>query len=218
MMTKSIIEKIKDTGVVATLVIDKLKHAVPLTKALLVGGVDIIELTLRTPVAMDAARIILNEVPEAVVGLGTAITVAQIEQAAALGVDFAVSPGCNSKILDAAKANGLSFAPGIMTPTDIEIALEYECELFKFFPAETSGGIKHLSSMAAPYKHLGIQFFPLGGLSMENASSYLNSPLIAAIGGSWIAKPAMIHAENWQGITENAKEIRDLIKKLRSIK
>lgn len=218
MMTKSIIEKIKDTGVVATLVIDELKHAVPLTKALLVGGVDIIELTLRTPVAMDAARIILNEVPEAVVGLGTAITVAQIEQAAALGVDFAVAPGCNSKILDAAKANGLSFAPGIMTPTDIEIALEYECELFKFFPAETSGGIKHLSSMAAPYKHLGIQFFPLGGLSMENASSYLNSPLIAAIGGSWIANPAMIHAENWQGITENAKEIRDLIKKLRSIK
>ncbi len=217
-MSADIIKKISDAGIVATLVIDELKHAVPLAKALVKGGVDIIELTLRTPVAMEAAAEIIEQVPEAVVGFGTAVTVEQIEKAAAIGVDFAVAPGCNPTIIKAAIERGLSFAPGIMTPSDIEVALEHGCRLLKFFPSETSGGLKHLNSMAAPYKHLGIRFLPLGGINLENANSYLSSPLIAAIGGSWIAKPTMIHAEDWQGITNNAREIRTLIDHLRSKK
>jgi 2-dehydro-3-deoxyphosphogluconate aldolase/(4S)-4-hydroxy-2-oxoglutarate aldolase len=215
-MAPEIVSKIKEAGVVATLVVDELKHAVPLAKALVNGGVNIIELTLRTPVAMDAAIDIMEGVPEATVGFGTAITRDQIKQAAKIGVDFAVAPGCNPGILEAALEEGLSFAPGIMTPSDIEVALEYGCRMLKFFPSETSGGMKHLNSMAAPYKHLGLQFLPLGGINLENAPSYLNSPLIAAIGGSWIAKPAMINAEDWMGITNNAREIRTLIDQLRS--
>ena len=218
LMSEDIVRKMYQAGVVATLVVDELKHAVPLAKALVKGGVNIIELTLRTSIAMDAAREIIAEVPEAVVGFGTAITVDQIKEAAAIGVDFAVAPGCNPTILEAARSNGLSFAPGIMTPTDIEVALEHGCRLLKFFPAETSGGMKHLNSMAAPYKHLGIQFLPLGGINLKNAESYLSSPLIAAIGGSWIASPQMIHAEDWQQIEANARAIRNLIDDLRTNK
>ena len=102
-----------------------------------------------------------------------------------------------------------------MTPTDIEIAIEQGCRVLKYFPAETAGGMKHLTNMASPYQYLGLKFIPLGGLSMANAASYLQSSLITAIGGSWIAKRPMILAEDWDAITNNAKEIRKLITEIR---
>jgi 2-dehydro-3-deoxyphosphogluconate aldolase/(4S)-4-hydroxy-2-oxoglutarate aldolase len=214
-MTPEIIKTIDNAGVIAVLVIDEVKHAVPLAKALLAGGVDTIELTLRTPVAMDAARAIKNEVPEINLGFGTVLTVQQVKAVAELGADFAVSPGCNPKVIEAAREQGLSFAPGIMTPSDIEMAIEQGCRVLKYFPAESSGGIKHLANMVAPYQYLGLKFIPLGGLSMTNAASYLESSLITAIGGSWIARRPLIQAENWEAITQNAKEIRKLIKQIR---
>jgi 2-dehydro-3-deoxyphosphogluconate aldolase/(4S)-4-hydroxy-2-oxoglutarate aldolase len=214
-MTPEIIKTIDNAGVIAVLVIDEVKHAVPLAKALLAGGVDTIELTLRTPVAMDAARAIKNEVPEINLGFGTVLTVQQVKAVAELGADFAVSPGCNPKVIEAAREQGLSFAPGIMTPSDIEMAIEQGCRVLKYFPAESSGGIKHLANMVAPYQYLGLKFIPLGGLSMTNAASYLESSLITAIGGSWIARRPLIQAENWEAITQNAKEIRELIKQIR---
>lgn len=213
-MSPEIIEKIDKAGVVAVLVIDEVKHAVPLANALLAGGVDTIELTLRTPVAMQAARTIKNEVPEISLGFGTVLTVDQIKAAAELGADFAVAPGCNPKIIAAAHEYGLSFAPGIATPTDIEMAIEQGCRVLKYFPAETSGGIKHLINMAAPYQHLDLKFIPLGGLNIENAHSYLQSPIITAIGGSWIAKRSMIQGEDWTAITNNAIEIRKIVNDL----
>lgn len=214
-MLPEIIKKIDDAGVIAVLVIDELKHAVPVAKALLKGGVDTIELTLRTPVAMDAARAIKSEVPEITLGFGTVLTTDQVKAVAKLDADFAVAPGCNPKIIEAARELGLSFAPGIMTPTDIEIAIEQGCRVLKYFPAESSGGMNHLANMVAPYQYLELKFIPLGGLSMANAASYLESPLITAIGGSWIAKRPLIQAENWDAITENAKEIRKLITEIR---
>jgi 2-dehydro-3-deoxyphosphogluconate aldolase / (4S)-4-hydroxy-2-oxoglutarate aldolase len=210
-MTPEIIKTIDHAGIIAVLVIDELKHAVPVARALLAGGVDTVELTLRTPVALDAARAIKDEVPEMSLGFGTVLTVQQVEAVAKLGADFAVAPGCNPKVIKAARENGLSFAPGIMTPTDIEIAIEQGCRVLKYFPAETSGGLNHLTNMVAPYQYLGLKFIPLGGLSMANAASYLESPLITAIGGSWLAKRPLIQAENWAAITQNAKEIRELI-------
>ncbi len=210
-MSPKIIDKIDDAGIIAVLVIDELKHAVPVARALLAGGVNTIELTLRTPVAMDAACAIKDEVPEMNLGFGTVLTVQQVEAVAKLGADFAVAPGCNPKVIEAARENGLSFAPGIMTPTDIEIAIEQGCRVLKYFPAETSGGLNHLTNMVAPYQYLGLKFIPLGGLSIANAASYLESPLITAIGGSWLAKRPLIQAENWAAITQNAKEIRELI-------
>jgi len=210
-MSPEIIQKIEQSGVIAVLVIDELKHAVPLAKSLLAGGVDSIELTLRTPVALEAARLIKNEVPEMSLGLGTVLTTKQVKAAAELGVDFAVAPGCNPNVIEAAHEYGLSFAPGIVTPSDIEIAIERGCRILKYFPAEISGGMNYLANIAGPYKYLGLKFIPLGGLNINNAGSYLNSPMIIAIGGSWIAKRPMIQAEAWDEITKNAREIRNLI-------
>lgn len=215
-MSDDMIKKVDDAGVVAVLVIDELEDAVPCAKALLAGGVTAIELTLRTPIAFEAAKLIKAEVPEMVLGFGTVLTVAQVEACVAAGADFAVAPGCNPLVLDAAVKHGLNFAPGITTPSEIEMAVEKGCRVLKLFPAETSGGMKNLENMVAPYKYLGLTFIPLGGLNINNAASYLESPLITAIGGSWIAKQDMIQAKNWAQITKNAQEITDLIKDIRS--
>lgn len=215
-MSPELIQKIDDAGIIAVLIVDEVRHAVPLANALLEGGVDAIELTLRTPAAIDAAKAIKREVPEITLGFGTVLTVEQVKAVVDVGADFAVSPGCNPKIIAEAHKQGLSFAPGVMTPTDIEIAVQEGCRILKFFPAETSGGMKHLESMSAPYNYLGLKFIPLGGCNMNNATSYLQSELITAIGGSWVAKRNLIQSEDWNTITNNAKEIRSLIAKIRA--
>jgi 2-dehydro-3-deoxyphosphogluconate aldolase / (4S)-4-hydroxy-2-oxoglutarate aldolase len=215
-MTTEIIQKIDDAGVVAVLVIDELKHALPLANALLEGGVNAIELTLRTPVALDAAIAIKKNFPEINLGIGTVLTVEQVKAIAGIGVDFAVAPGCNPKIIEAAQKYGVSFAPGISTASELELAVEMGCRILKFFPAEPLGGMAYLKSMAAPYQYLGLKFIPLGGLNTSNAEGYLESKLITAIGGSWIAKQSLVQSENWKAITANAKDIRALIEKIRN--
>lgn len=215
-MSNEIIDKVDKAGIIAMLIIDDVKYAVPVAKALLAGGIDTIELTLRTPAALGAAVAIKKELPEITLGFGTVLTVDQVTAVAEAGADFAVSPGCNPRIIAAAKDIGLSFSPGIMTPTDIEMAVELGCRVIKYFPAESSGGMNHLKNMAAPYQYLGLKFIPLGGLNMNNAESYLESDLISAVGGSWVAKRDLILSENWEQITANAKEITELVKKVRS--
>lgn len=214
-MTPEMIKTIDEAGVMAVLVVDEVKHAVPLAKALLKGGVTAIELTMRTPAAIDAAKVIKQEVPEMTLGFGTVINTDQVKAVVDVGADFAVAPGCNPKVIAEARKQGLNFAPGIMTPTDIEMAITEGCQVLKLFPAETSGGMAHLESMVAPYQYLGLKFIPLGGCSMANARTYLESPLITAIGGSWIAKRNIIQAEDWDTITKNALEISNLIKDVR---
>ena len=214
-MSPEMIKKVDDAGIVAVVILDNVNHAVPVAQSLLKGGVDAIELTLRTPAAMAAAKIIKKEVPEITLGFGTVLTVDQVKAVVDVGADFAVAPGCNPKIIAEAKRHGLSFAPGVMTPTDIEMALEEGCRILKFFPAATTGGIKHLKSMAAPYQYLGLKFIPLGGVNIDNARSYLESPLITAVGGSWVAKRPLIQNEDWATITQNAKAIRSLITEIR---
>jgi len=214
-MSPEIIKKIDDSGVIAVLVIDDVKHAVPAAKALLAGGVDSIELTLRTPAAVDCIKAIQIEVPEITMGIGTVLTTKQVEVVAKLGVDFAVAPGCNANVLKAAQENGLSFAPGVMTPSEIETALEYGCRVIKYCPAEPAGGLNFLKNMAGPYGYLGLTFIPLGGLNLNNARAYLESPLVTAIGGSWIANRSLIQNEQWETITQNAKDITDLITEIR---
>ena len=215
-MSNLIIDKVDKAGIIAMLIINELKHAVPVAKALVAGGIDTIELTLRTPVALDAARAIKKELPEVTLGFGTVLTLEQVKAVKEAGADFAVSPGCNPKIIAEAHRLGLSFSPGIMTPTDIEMAIEQGCRVLKYFPAESSGGMNHLKNMAAPYQYLGLKFIPLGGLNIKNAGSYLESDLITAVGGSWVAKRDLILAENWDQITANAKEIIELVKQVRS--
>ena len=215
-MTPTIIKKIDDAGIIAVLIIDDIQHAVPVAQALLKGGVSAIELTLRTPIAIDAAKLIKKEVPKILLGFGTVLTVEQVKAVVDAGADFAVSPGCNPKIIREAQKQNLSFAPGIMTPTDIEIAVQEGCRILKFFPAESSGGLQHLGSMSAPYNYLGLKFIPLGGCNINNANTYLESDLITAIGGTWVAKRPLIQSEDWASITKNASEIRNMISTIRA--
>ncbi|MFK7925259.1 MAG: bifunctional 4-hydroxy-2-oxoglutarate aldolase/2-dehydro-3-deoxy-phosphogluconate aldolase [Bacteroidia bacterium] len=215
-MSPEIIKHLDETGVVAVLIVEAVKHAIPLARALLKGGVSAIELTLRTPAALEAGRLIKKEVPEITLGFGTVLTVDQVKAVVDVGADFAVAPGCNPRIIAEAYKQGLAFAPGIMTPSDIELAVEQGCRVLKYFPAETTGGMKHLNSMAGPYQYLGLQFIPLGGLNINNARSYLESPIVSAIGGSWLAKPHLIQAEDWDAISQNAQEIRALIQEVRN--
>ena len=169
------------------------------------------ELTLRTPAAFDALVEIRRNVPEMVAGIGTILTVEQLARAKDCGAAFGVAPGCNPRLLAAAREAGLSFGPGVATPTEIEIAVEHGCRLLKFFPAEAQGGLSYLRAMAAPYVHLGLRYIPLGGLTAGNAAAYLADPLIAAIGGSWIAPRDLIKANDWDAITANAREAVALV-------
>lgn len=204
-------QDISTAGIVAVLVVDEVKDAVPLARALLEGGVTVMELTLRTPVAIEALKEIRREVPAMIAGIGTILTTEQLHAAREAGAAFGVSPGCNPRLLSAAREAGFSFGPGIATPTDIEMALEHGCRLLKFFPAEQLGGLAYLRAMSAPYAHLGVRYVPLGGLTADNATSYLQDPLIAAIGGSWIAPRDVVKANDWEKITASARAAQQLV-------
>jgi 2-dehydro-3-deoxyphosphogluconate aldolase/(4S)-4-hydroxy-2-oxoglutarate aldolase len=216
--TAALVEKIEKSGVIAVLVIDRAEDAVPLAEALLEGGISMMELTLRTPAALAALDKIKRNVPEMSAGIGTVLNVGQLKDVKSAGAEFAVSPGFNPRVVKAALDMKFPFAPGISTPSDIEGALELGCRLLKFFPAETGDGMKHLKSMAAPYMHLGLKFIPLGGLSPHNMPSYLESPLIAAVGGSWLAKRDVIKANDWKTIKNNALKASEAVSKIRGIK
>ena len=214
-MDDELCNKMYRSGVIAVLVIDEAKNAVPLARALLEGDVDIMELTLRTPAAMDALTEIKNLVPEMTVGIGTVLTSDQVKQITKLGAAFGVAPGLNPQVVKAAQEEGLPFCPGIVTPSDIECAIELGCNVLKYFPAEPAGGLTYLKSMANPYAHLGLKYVPLGGLNQDNFKAYLEFPSILAVGGSWIAKRDMIQKNDWKTITENARRASQVVKKLR---
>ncbi len=213
-LNEDVTARIDHSKVIAVLEIANPADAIPTVRALQRGGVDTIELALRTPGALEAVRIIKQEAPEIVLGIGTVITTEQVESIAKLNVDFAVAPGCNADVMAACIDNGVNFAPGIATPSDIEMALKYGCRVMKYFPAETLGGMKHLTNMVAPYRYLGLKFIPLGGVSLENSADYLRSDLITAIGGSWLAKRHLIEAGDWATIEKNSADIRSLINNL----
>ena len=209
-------QRIENCGVIAVLVIDEAEHAVPLARALLAGGIDAMELTLRTPAALEALRRVREEVPEMLAGIGTVLTSEQVGQVARLNAAFAVAPGTNPRVIAAARAHGLPFMPGVATPSDIEAAIEAGCRELKFFPAEPSGGLSYLKNMSAPYLHLGVRFVPLGGLTATNVKDYLESPLTLAVGGSWLAPRPLIQAQNWDQIRANAAEASAAVKAVRA--
>lgn len=211
----SLAQRVETCGIIAVLVVDRVEDAVPLARSLLAGGVDVMELTLRTPAAIDALKAIRAEVPEMVAGVGTILTTAQVAQVVEAGGAFGVAPGLNPRVLAAAREARLSFGPGILTPSDIEIAVEHGCQILKLFPAEPAGGLAYLKAMAAPYAHLGLKFIPLGGLNAKNMASYLADPSIAALGGSWLAPRDLIQARAWDKITALAAEAVEIIKSTR---
>ena len=212
----SIRDRIRKYGVLVVVVVEKIETVGPLMETLIKADVWGLELTLRTPVALDALRIIKKQYPGMLAGIGTVLTPEQVRVIAEEGADFAVAPGTNRRVIEESLKLGLSFAPGISTASDIETALEYDFRLMKFFPAELMGGINYLNGINGPYEHLGIEYIPLGGLNEKNMQDYLNQKRVAAVGGSWIAKRDLLGAKDWEAIFRNAEAARRIVKRVRA--
>ncbi len=201
-----IMKQIAQTRLVPVAVIDRSEDALPLAGALREAGVNIIEVTFRTPAAPEAIRLIAENHRDMLVGAGTLLDIYQVEEALRYGARFGVSPGLNESVVLKAREFDLPFMPGVMTPSDVEKGLALGCKLLKFFPAESAGGVKMLRAMAGPYTHTGVKFIPLGGIGAANAATYLREPMVAAIGGSWFVDRKLIQARDWDKIRELTSE------------
>ena len=190
--------------VVPVVVIDDPDAAVPLAKALVAGGLLAIEVTLRTPTALEAIRRIAAEVPEAVIGAGTIVTPAQAAEAAAAGARFLVSPGCTDSLRSAMTDTGLPFLPGVATASEAMALLEHGITAMKFFPAESAGGASYLKSLNGPLPQ--IRFCPTGGIAPQTAPTYLALPNVPCVGGSWLTPATLIQSHNWTAIEKLSHE------------
>ena len=199
------IERLTRARVVPVVVLNRAEDACPLAEALLEGGLDVMEVTFRTDAAEESIRRISAAFPEMLLGAGTVLAPAQAHRARDAGAAFALAPGLNPAVVEAARGAGLAFAPGVMTPGEIERALDLGCGLLKFFPAGAAGGVAMLKALAGPYAHTGVRFIPTGGVSADNMCDYLALPVVAAIGGSWMVEPRLIEAGDWQTITERTR-------------
>jgi 2-dehydro-3-deoxyphosphogluconate aldolase / (4S)-4-hydroxy-2-oxoglutarate aldolase len=185
--------------IIPVLTIDRVEDGVLLARALVAGGIRVLEVTLRTPVAVQAAKAIIAEVPDAIVGIGTILNADDLARAEKLGAVFGISPGATQELLKAAAASELPFAPGITTASEVMQARAHGFNLVKFFPAEPSGGIKTLRALVGPFPDA--RFCPTGGIGDGNAAAWLAEPNVIAVGGSWICPAADIRSGNWAGIT-----------------
>jgi len=192
--------------VIPVIVIENADDAEPLAEALLAGGLKIIEVTFRTAAAAEAIERIAKAFPEMMVGAGTVVTPDQAKRAVDAGGKFGLAPGTDPETIAYFKERGIPFVPGIMTPSDIQVAVKAGCERLKFFPAGAAGGPKLLRAMAAPYASLGIKFCPTGGVSLDNMNEYLAMSEVFAVGGSWLASKARIADRDWSAITGQVEE------------
>ena len=188
---------------VPVLTVARAEHAVPLARALVAGGVWMLEVTLRTPAGADAARAIRDAVPDATVGLGTVLTRRDLELARELDLPFAFSPGATPELLDAAADLGVPFVPGVQTASELMAALARGFGAVKFFPAEPAGGIPALKALAGPFP--GARFCPTGGIAEDAAARWLALPNVVAVGGSWLAPAAEVERGAWDAITARAR-------------
>lgn len=194
--------------VIPVVVLDDADQAVPLARALAEGGLPIVELTLRTPVALDAIADVAKEVPDVLVGAGTVVTPEQADAAASAGARFLVSPGSTPRLLDAMDATGLPYLPGVATVSEALALLERGLTAMKFFPAEASGGVGFLKSIASPVP--AARFCPTGGISAKTAPDYLALPNVGCVGGSWITPPDLLQSGDWKAVTALASTASQL--------
>ncbi|MFG2724788.1 bifunctional 4-hydroxy-2-oxoglutarate aldolase/2-dehydro-3-deoxy-phosphogluconate aldolase [Streptomyces canus] len=194
--------------VVPVVVLQDASDAVPLARALVAGGLPAIEVTLRTPAALDAIRAIAEEVPDAVVGAGTVITPGQVKDSVAAGARFLVSPGWTDVLLEAMQASGVPFLPGVSTTSEVVALLERGVTEMKFFPAEAAGGTAYLRSLAGPLPQA--RFCPTGGIVSANAPDYLALPNVGCVGGTWMLPADAIAARDWGRVEALAREAAGL--------
>ncbi len=200
---------LRKSPVVPVLTIDRVSQAVPLAKALVKGGLPIIEVTLRTHCAYDAIEMILEMVPEAIVGGGTVTSLRHLDRLKEVGAQFAVSPGLTPALLKHAKEIGLPYLPGITSVSELMVGMGEGYQCFKFFPATSSGGVSALKSFAGPFSD--IHFCPTGGINQNNFKKYLSLPNILCVGGSWVAPKDAILKEDWEAIESLSREIVGMV-------
>ncbi|MGA3263135.1 MAG: bifunctional 4-hydroxy-2-oxoglutarate aldolase/2-dehydro-3-deoxy-phosphogluconate aldolase [Terracidiphilus sp.] len=207
--------RLEREGVVPVLTIDRVESALPLADALFEGGLAVAEVTFRAAAAAEVIAKIRSERPAMLVGAGTILTPEHVRQAVDAGAQFGVAPGTNPRVIEEAQRMKLPFAPGVMTPSDIEAALAWGVTVLKFFPAGTAGGVQALKSITAPYAHLGLRFIPTGGVSPENLRQYIELNTVIAAGGTWIATRNDVAEGHWDLIRERCRAACSIVREVR---
>ncbi len=182
-------------------VIDDANAAVPLCRALMAGGINIIEVTLRTEAALDCIKNIHQALPEMIIGAGTLLRAELIPELMDNGVAFAVSPGLNTRVIEACKKSSLPIIPGVISPSEIELARNLDLNMLKFFPAEAAGGVEMLKALSGPYGHTGIRFIPTGGINATSMHEYIALGCVAAVGGSWFVAKDLVNEKRFDEIS-----------------
>lgn len=206
-------EKLQKIGIIPVVVLNREEDALPLGRALIEGGLPCAEVTFRTDAASGAIRRMTEAFPDLLVGAGTVLAPEQVDQALESGARFIVSPGLNPRVVQYCQSKGVPIVPGVVTPSEIEQALELGLSIVKFFPAEPSGGLAMIEAMGAAYTKL--KFMPTGGINGENVKAYLRSDKILACGGSWMVKSSLITEGNFDRITELCREAAAIVREIR---
>lgn len=191
-------------SVIPVIVLDREEDAVPLAKALVAGGLKVLEITLRTPAAVGGIKQIIEQVPEAIVGTGTVCTPEQVQLSEDLGCQFMVSPGATDQLLEAAQKSSVGLLPGVSTVSEMMRCMEYGYQDFKFFPAEASGGAAKIKSLSGPFAD--VKFCPTGGIGLGNVMDYLSLSNVMCVGGSWICPANLVKEQCWDEIEQLARE------------
>lgn len=198
--------------VLPVLVVNQPDTAIALAQALHQGGVQVLEITLRTPQALEVVTTLRQQLPELLVGVGTVVQAEQFEQAKQAGAQFAVSPGFTPQLADAAQASALPYLPAVMTPSEVLHAMEHGYRTLKLFPASLESSLKLLDSFKGPFTD--IKFCPTGGIQLDNLLSFLKLPNVICCGGSWLAPDALVRANDWRQITALAQQAQELARSL----
>lgn len=202
----NVLNRFSNAGVVPVVVLDNVKDAIPTAKAMVAGGIDVMEITFRTAAAPEAIRAVAENCPEMLVGAGTILNLEQAKLAVKMGAKFIVSPGFDEEVVRWCVENGIAVIPGCVTPTEIMAAIKCGLTVVKFFPANVYGGLNAMKNLSAPFG--AIKFLPTGGVNTGNLREYLDAPFIHAVGGSWVCPKAEIAAGNFEKITALCAEAR----------
>jgi 2-dehydro-3-deoxyphosphogluconate aldolase/(4S)-4-hydroxy-2-oxoglutarate aldolase len=202
--TERVTARLREVRLVPVVELPSPAAAVPLVEALAGGGLDCVEITFRTPAAREGLALVRDRFPEVLLGAGTVLSLEQVDAAVSCGADFVVSPGTNPAVVDACRERGVPVLPGVCTPTEIELARSRGLRTLKFFPAEAMGGVGFLKALSGPYRD--VAFVPTGGISPENLAGYLRLPHVVACGGSWMVKPEVVAAGDFDRVRRLASE------------
>ena len=209
----NVLDRLKQSGVVPVVVLDDAKDAIPTARALLAGGVDVMEITFRTAAAAGSIKAVAESCPDMLVGAGTVITLDQCRKAVECGAKFIVAPGFDPEVVSWCVQNNAAITPGCVTPSEIMAAMKLGLKVVKFFPAGVYGGLKAMKALSAPFG--GVKFIPTGGVDAKNLREYLEAPFVHAVGGSWLCPKKEVAAGNFDVITALCREASEIVREVR---